>query len=91
MHKRGMRDHPLWIHCGKRYVPRCIPLAQQSHIASSDLFGEQAQLPAIPSPAIVAGLAPGAVQQTFNFIAFLVFGVHVARTIGVGSPRETAS
>ena len=30
----------------------------------------KAQLPAIPSPAIVAGLPPGAVQQTFNFIAF---------------------
>jgi hypothetical protein len=38
------------------------PLATQEKL--------KAQLPAIPSPAIVAGLAPGAVKQTFNFIAF---------------------
>lgn len=38
------------------------PLATQEKL--------KAQLPAIPSPAIVAGLPPGAVKQTFNFIAF---------------------
>jgi hypothetical protein len=53
-----------------------LQLAQKRIRSSVELSPEvteqklKAQLPVAPSPAIIAALPPGAVQQTFNFIAF---------------------